>query len=45
MTSFQRGMEGVKNVGIYLVKGDKGGRRGLIKSEKMTEIVYGCPLM
>ena len=40
-----KGEGGGQNVGIYLVqKDDKGGGRGVIKSEKLDDAVYGWPL-
>ena len=37
--------EGVKIVGIYLVKRRQRGREGgVIKLEKWADVVYGCPL-
>ena len=40
----KRGGMGVNNVGIYLVKRRQTGR-GVIKSEKWADVVYGWPRM
>ena len=43
VSSKGEGGEGVKNVGIYLVKSRQRGKEGVIKSEKWVDVVYGCP--
>ena len=44
VSSKREGGEGVKNVGIYLVKRRQRGREGGIKLEKWADVVYGRPL-